>query len=275
LIWRVVLYGAVAYAVVVAAAYIWQRRLLYLPDVDKPSHREVQSVGLRFWPASDATYRGFTSIANLGNAKGTVIVFHGNGGGAKDRSHYVRAIERLGYRVVLAEYPGYGGRPGRPSEKALVSDARETVQLAYEHFGGPVFLWGESLGGGVVAAVVTASPVPVAAVILLTPWDTLPSLAQTLYRYLPARWLVHDQYDNLRNLQAFQGRVALLMAERDNIIPGRHSKRLYESLSAPKRLWIFKGAGHNNWPTHPAEAWWREVMDFVAARGGEGERHVY
>jgi uncharacterized protein len=65
------------------------------------------------------------------------------------------------------------------------------------------------------------------------------------------------------------------MVERDHIIPGRHSQRLFDSLSAPKRLWIFKGAGHNSWPTHPAEAWWREVMDFVAARGGEGGSNVY
>jgi hypothetical protein len=63
------------------------------------------------------------------------------------------------------------------------------------------------------------------------------------------------------------------MAERDHIIPGRHSKRLYGSLSEPKRLWIFKGAGHNSWPTNPAEDWWREVMEFVAAQG-EGEGNV-
>jgi fermentation-respiration switch protein FrsA (DUF1100 family) len=117
------------------------------------------------------------------------------------------------------------------------------VQLAYEHFGGPLFLWGESLGGGIVAAVVTAAPVPVAAVILLTPWDTLPRLAQTLYWYLPARWLVHDQYDNIRNLQAFQGRVALLMAERDHIIPGRHSKRLYESCQSQNGSGYSKARG--------------------------------
>jgi len=267
LIWRVVLYGAVVYALMVASVYIWQRRLLYLPDVYKPSDRDVQSVGLRFWPASDATYRGFTSAAVSDNAKGTVIVFHGNAGAAMHRSYYVRALERLGYRIVLAEYPGYGGRPGSPSEKALVSDARETVQLAYENFGGPLFLWGESLGGGVVAGVVTEPPAPVAAVILLTPWDTLPKLAQTLYWYLPARWLVRDQYDNIRNLQSFKRRVALLMAERDDIIPARHSRRLYDSLSESKRLWVFKGAGHNSWPTNPAETWWREVMDFVAAPG--------
>ncbi len=263
LVLRVVLYVAAAYVVLTVAVYMWQRRLLYLPDVQKPLERDVHAVGLRFWPSANGTYRGFISAASLDKAKGTVIVFHGNAGAARERSDYVRALEPLGYRVILAEYPGYGGRPGRHSENAFVSGARKTIQLAYEDFGQPVFLWGESMGCGIVAAVVADSPVPVAAVILLMPWDTLPRLAQTLYWYLPARWLVRDQYDSIRNLKSFEGRVALLLAEQDEIIPVRHSLRLYESLSASKRLWIFKGAGHNSWPANPAETWWREVMDFV------------
>ena len=169
-----------------------------------------------------------------------MIVFHGNAGTAKYRSHYVPALESLGYRVILAEYPGYGGRSGRHSENSFVSDARKTIELAYEEFGKPVFLWGESLGCGVVASVITDPPVPVAGVILLTPWDTLPRLAQTLYWYLPARWMVRDQYDNIQNLKSFNGRVAMLMAEQDEIVPKRHSLRLYESLLEPKRLWVFR-----------------------------------
>lgn len=52
-----------------------------------------------------------------------MIVFHGNAGAAIDRSYYVDALTPLGYRVVLAEYPGYGGRSGQPREKVFVADA--------------------------------------------------------------------------------------------------------------------------------------------------------
>ena len=44
------------------------------------------------------------------------------GGGQLGRM-FAMAAHRLGYRVILLEYPGYGGRPGAPSEAALVSDA--------------------------------------------------------------------------------------------------------------------------------------------------------
>jgi len=267
LVLRAVLHFAVAYVVFAAAIYIFQRRLLYLPDTQKPTEWDLRAVGLRFWPSSDNTYRGLIGALSPDKAKGTVIVFHGNAGTANYRSHYVRPLESLGYRVILAEYPGYGGRSGRHSESSFVSDARKTIELAYEEFGKPVFLWGESLGCGVVASVITDPPVPVAGVILLTPWDTLPRLAQTLYWYLPARWMVRDQYDNIKNLKSFNGHVAMLMAEQDEIVPKRHSLRLYESLLEPKRLWVFHGAGHNSWPVNPTETWWREVMDFVVEQG--------
>jgi len=44
------------------------------------------------------------------------VIFHGNACSAKGRYYYIEALERLGYRVILAEYPGYGSRLKRPSE---------------------------------------------------------------------------------------------------------------------------------------------------------------
>ncbi len=261
---RCVLLLTIAYGLFVAVVYIFQRRLLYMPDTRRPTAADSQRVGLRFWPTDDDAYRGFVSTASPNPSQGTVIVFHGNAGMALNRSYYVRALEPLGYRVILAEYPGYGGRTGHPSEAQFVIDAKETIQMAHERFGEPLFLWGESMGCGVAAAAAADSSVPVAAMILLTPWDTLPSLAQSLYWYLPVRWLARERYDNVTHLQSFTGRVAMLITEHDEIIPYRHSRRLYETLSAPKKQWIFQDAGHNSWPVGPYETWWQQVMRFAA-----------
>jgi pimeloyl-ACP methyl ester carboxylesterase len=56
--------------------------------------------------------------------RGTIVLFHGNGGWALDRGQYVDAFTRHGFRIFLYEYPGYGGRPGRPSEAAIVPTRR-------------------------------------------------------------------------------------------------------------------------------------------------------
>lgn len=260
---RIFLYLLISYIVVVVITYLLQRSMLYFPDPQKPSESQLQAMGLQFWPPNPTSFRGLIASSELSHAKGTVVVFHGNAGAAQHRSYYVQALERLGYRVVLAEYPGFGGRSGKINETNLVADARETVQRVYENFGGPLFILGESLGSGVAAWVAADPPVPLEAVILLTPWDRLPDLAQTLYWYLPARWLLDEQYDNIQNLQSFKGPVAVLIAGQDEVIPNRHSMRLYDALPGPKKLWMFEGAGHNSWPTAATEDWWHQVMTFV------------
>ena len=105
----------------------------------------------------------------------------------------------------------------------------------------------------------------VAGVVLITPWDSLPDLAQALYWYLPARWLLRDRYDNGANLSQYPGPVAILIAEQDEIIPAQHSQRLSERLREPKRRWVFPQAGHNSWPAHSTAAWWDEVLDWLNA----------
>ena len=92
--------------------------------------------------------------------------------------------------MILAEYPGYGGRRGQISENSMITDAVSVVQRVHEQYKGPIYLLGESLGCGVAAGAAAAAPVPLNGLILITPWDTLPDLAQSLYWYLPARYLV-------------------------------------------------------------------------------------
>ena len=55
----------------------------------------------------------------------------------------------------------------------------------------------------------------------------------------------------------------MAIAEADEIVPNKHSLRLYASISAPKRLWRFQGAGHNSWPTGPGHKWWAQAMQFL------------
>jgi pimeloyl-ACP methyl ester carboxylesterase len=263
---KVLLTILVVYCILVAIVFVLQRRMLYFPAVERPPADLVAAVGMAYWPSPTSDYRGLVSNEPA-KASATVVVFHGNAGGAIDRSYYVRALAPLGYRVLLAEYPGYGGRSGKPSEAVLVADAVETVELAHEEFGGPVYLWGESLGAGVAAAVAANTETPIAGLVLVTPWDSLPDLAQYIYWFFPVRWLMLDQYNSVENVASYAGPVAVVVAERDEIIPARHSMNLFDAVPGNKRLWVLAGANHNSWPVQPDAAWWREVVSFITVAG--------
>jgi hypothetical protein len=121
----------------------------------------------------------------------------------------------------------------------------------------------------VVAAATVQSNVSISALVLITPWDSLPALAQTLYWYLPARWLTRDQYNNSLNLKHYTGRVAVLVAEQDEIIPAKQSARFYDSLATTKKLWVFSGADHNGWPIDPKASWWKEVTSYITSESSK------
>jgi pimeloyl-ACP methyl ester carboxylesterase len=241
-----------------------QYKLLYYPNSSLPSRESLSADNLQFWPSETRDYRAFVSDSNQSEYKGTIVIFHGNAGTAADRSYYVKALHPLGYRVLLVEYPGYGARNGDLGELSFVNDARETVKLAFKQYGTPIYLLGESLGCGVVAATVKDLPVPIDGIVLITPWDTLLSVANEKFPLFPVRFLLKDKYDSIENLKGFQGRIAIIGAERDEIIPMRHADELYRSLSGSKRKWVIDGVGHNDWPMSVDRRWWHEVMGFVS-----------
>jgi pimeloyl-ACP methyl ester carboxylesterase len=255
-------------AVVLASGYLLQSKLIYLPTRYSTADlvQAADQRALALWPAEDRGYRGLVT-AGSGGGRGTVVVFHGNAGSAVHRLHYVAALERLGFKVVLAEYPGYGAREGRPSERALVAEAKATIRLAERDFGGPLYLWGESLGSGVAAAAAGDASLPVEGLVLVTPFASLPEVAQSVYWFLPVKWLICEQYNNVENLRGFEKPVAVLVAGKDELIPRKQAQALYDSLATEKRMWVFEGAGHNTWPASPEEAWWREVADFTTGEG--------
>ena len=243
--------------------------MLYFPDPFRPSLQQARAEQLQLWPRSGDDYRGL--MLEPETVKGTAIVFHGNAGTAWDRRFYAEALSKLNYRVILAEYPGYGGRPGSANEQAITRDAYKTITMAARQFQEPITLWGESLGAAVVArsAVHPANSLDdsresgITGIVMITPWYSLPELAQSLYWYLPARWLTREQYNNAQHLADFQGRQAIIIAGKDEIIPSRHSLKLYEAIEGEKQLWIFDGAGHNSWPTGPEERWWSAADRYI------------
>lgn len=255
---KLAVYLLLAYALLVVLVFLMQRKLLYFP-APGPA---VSHTGLSMWP-DQASFQGWLSSPVNPDIKGTVIVFHGNAGAASDRYYFAEALNPLGYRVILAEYPGYSGRPGSPSEQSIVADAGDIAAKAHTAFGDPLFLMGESLGCGVAAAVVADTDIPIAGLALITPWNSLPNLAQHHYPYVPVRWLMRDRYDSVSNLADYTGKVAVAVAERDMIIPTPFSMNLYDSLSTDKELWSFPNAGHNSWPTDRHSAWWAEMMGFL------------
>jgi alpha-beta hydrolase superfamily lysophospholipase len=196
--------------------------------------------------------------------RGTIVVFHGNGGWAANQKIYVEAFRQRGFRTFLYEYPGYGGRPGKPSEAAIVPDGRALIRSLARAGYGPIYVWGESLGAGVASAVVADPQLPVHGLCLLAPWDTLAGVALHRYPFFAVRWLLKDTYDSTGNLAHFRGPICVVRGTRDWIIPPALTLNLYQHLGEPKKMIVQQGFGHENWSFDLTQPWWDEALNFIA-----------
>jgi len=263
--------GAVLVAGATIFAAVFQDRLIHLPSRISLEELEAQAnrFGVALWPTVDADHRGLLVEPAGGFVRGTVVVFHGNAGQALDRTYWSEAMGRLGWRTILAEYPGYGARDGALGERSFVADGVETLRRVQQEFDGPIVLAGESLGAGVAAAVAAAAgqhEIGLEGVLLVTPWADLPSLAGEKFPVLPVGMILRDRYDTVANLGIAGLPTAICIAEEDQIIPPHHAERLFASLDVPKRAWRFTGRGHNDWPIEAEASWWREAMAFLAPK---------
>ena len=257
----------ILFLLVEIALFVFQRRLLYHPNTYSSDVVAKQSVGEDFrpWPAL-ADYRGLLTDPHDAAVRGTILHLHGNAGSALDWTEFRQFTSPLGYRLILLEYPGFGARPGSPSEATLVADAARSVELARAQFGGPLFLFGESLGSGVASATVAIAGKHLDGVLLATPWDNLPHVAQATFWFLPVKWLVRDRFDSVRNLADYPGPLAVIPAGQDELIPAACTQNLYVSLTGRKQLWPLRHATHNTWQDFTNPEWWRSVTRFLEDR---------
>jgi fermentation-respiration switch protein FrsA (DUF1100 family) len=87
---------------------------------------------------------------------------------------------------------------------------------------------------------------------------------------LPGRWLVHNQFDNLRKIADCRAPVFIAHGTRDGFIPFGMAERLFEAAPAPKRLFPMVDRGHDDALTPQAFAALRQFL--AETEGLEGSR---
>lgn len=264
--WTVIRAIIVTYVVVLLVLWIFQRRFIYFPTTAASAELEAMArdLGLRRWTLADGSAAGWSSPGD-GPAW---VIFHGNAGMALHRAGFVSMIRAVqpSAAVYLFEYPGYGDRPGPPSEPAITAAAMAAVgELATGH-AGDITLVGESIGGSFAAGVMQRIPDRISGAMLITPFDRLSSVAAHHYRFLPVRWLLRERHEVATALCQYGGRVAVVIAEHDSVVPRKLGEALYEALSCEKRIWVIPGADHNTIPYRPSAQWWREAVAFTGGR---------
>jgi hypothetical protein len=226
----------IAYILIVALVYFWQRSLLFYPVTAREGIlQETISFKNR-----DISLHGW--ILNKGQTK-AMIYFGGN---SEDITNNIDLFKVLfkNFTVYLIDYRGYGNSQGEPTEQGLFSDAiaiYDQIQALHPS----ISLMGRSLGSGV--AVYLASKRDIEQLFLLTPYDSIAELAQTHYPYLPARYLARDRFDSITYAKNIDIPVLIIAAELDRVVPYKHAEKLRDQFTRARVSYhLIAGARHND-----------------------------
>ncbi len=247
----VTILAVVGTSLVAVFGLLWtaQRKLIYFPTqaVGEASAVLPGSEDVTFTTEDGLTLSAWWLPAPDDPNGSTIVVFHGNGGNRADRVPLARALTAQGYDVLLTDYRGYGGNPGSPSETGLLLDAKAAIAYLRTRPGidpDRLVYFGESLGAAV--AIGAARELPPSAMILRSPFTSLPDVASVHYPYLPTGLLLRDRYPSIDTIGTLDVPVLVIAGSRDTIIPFAQSQELYEAARGPKSFVTIEGADHND-----------------------------
>jgi fermentation-respiration switch protein FrsA (DUF1100 family) len=251
------------YLILLAALSSLESRLIYFPQkrLDaRPSDYGLEAEDLAVETADGERLTGWWV---RGRSDLVLLFFHGNAGNVSHRLDRVRGlVEALGLNVVLVDYRGYGGSSGAPSERGLYEDGEAIWRVAVARGVTPerLVLFGESLGGAV--AIETALRRPCRAVILEAPFLSVPDMARAVYPFVP-RFFVRTQFDNGAKVGRLAVPKLMVAAERDDVVPPRQTRKLFDLAAPPKELYVIPGARHNDTYTVGGAAYLEALRRFL------------
>ena len=189
------------------------------------------------------------------------------GGNAEEVSGLaLEADELRGISFVLINYRGYGKSDGAPGESALFRDALAIYDLIAARTGVDrkrIVAMGRSLGSGV--ATYLASQRPLAAVVLVTPYDSMTAVARAKYPFVLVDLLLRHPFDSVSRARSVDAPLLALIGGADTVIPPRHAEHLAAAWRGPVTSITLKDADHNDIEIHPR--YWPSMRDFLKRNG--------
>lgn len=177
----------------------------------------------------------------------TVLVAHGNGGSRGMRRPIADALAARGMAVLLLDYRGYGGNPGRPSEPGLAKDADAAYKFLLAQGVAPerLLYFGESLGTAVVADL--ARRHPPAAVLLRSPFTTYAAIgAEAYYPADEVPVAKGDVFATVDYIADVQVPVTVVWGDFDMLVPPAQSREVADSAPNLAEVVVVPGVDHND-----------------------------
>lgn len=235
MLWTLLTIAVGVYAGLCVVFFVFQRSFIYMPTPVTPAHAAAFTLEV-----PGATVRVSTRTHDGPKA---LLFFGGN---AEDVAYTVPELAKaFPDRAIYAmHYRGSSGSSGHPSETSLRSDARALFQ--HVHTRHPdVIVVGRSLGSSL--AIQLAAEEPISRLVLITPFESILSIAKRTAPFLPMRLLLRDRYESWRYAPHVTCPTLLIAASHDELVPLADTQRLIAGFPPDvATLRVIEGTDHNS-----------------------------
>jgi fermentation-respiration switch protein FrsA (DUF1100 family) len=265
---KIVIAASLIYGFYCAAAFFMQRPVLFpvshIPVPDQPEFTD-STVEIQWIETADFKIESWYLPPQAGASSPPyplIIFAHGNAELIDYALPEMEPYTRLGFGVLLVEYPGYGRSTGSPSQKsitrAMIAAYDQVIQRP-DIDKTRIILFGRSLGGGAVCQL--AASRNSAALILVSTFTGVTSFTSS---YLIPAFVVRDPFDNLSIVHSYDRPILFFHGTYDDIIPYTHGVKLAEA--AQKGTLITYECGHNDLPPD-REQYVKDIIGFLKKNG--------
>jgi len=268
-----VLAAAAAVALVllfVGVISVFQERIAFQPPGPPyPSPGDARRIDYR---AADGQPLFAYVVGDPDKTAGLLLVFHGNADMAARQIDWAEELSsRTGFTVMVAEYRGYAGLPGKPTYPASQLDADAAYAFAIRDLGVPssrIALFGHSLGSA-IAAELAGRHRPFA-LVLQSPFTSARDMARVLTGRRPGTfsWNLFSRihFDTIERVKALDAPVAVAHGDRDRLIPPSMGRQVFEAARHKGQWLLVPGASHNDVAVQGGEAYWQWIAHALASR---------
>ena len=211
--------------------------------------------------SADGSQINQQSDSTLSSLPPTLLVFHGNAEIAAWSLPWAREVaRRTGANVLVAEYRGYAGLPGRPTYTGSKLDARAAFDYARKALGATperTAIYGHSLGSAI--GVELAAEVKPRALLLEAPFTSARAMASRLGvpGILPLwRAISRVHYDTRTHVAALEVPVSVVHGDQDMVTPVQMGREVFQAARRKGDLLILEGVGHNDVVESGSERYW-------------------
>ncbi len=218
--------------------FVFQTTYMYYPDTT-----DLQDC-LYFKDAEKISFGSSRGYLTTRSPEEIIIFYHGNAGRACDREYIDSFFAEQNYSTYFVEYSGYAEKGTVPSMPKLLKNVDDTIDFLKTQQYKKIIVVGESVGVG--PAAYHAYRAHIDNLVLITAYNNLASVTFSHYPVYPMRLLLRDNFTPDMWLSTYEGRVSIILAENDEVIPTKFGQRLYEEIPSPlKKMYRVQDAGHN------------------------------